>query len=59
MTYRPVPSQRAASPGRSRTGPDRTAYGGRDLRKRDIARIADLAEKGEGDLFYGLREGVA
>ncbi|HMA05186.1 MAG TPA: pyruvate synthase subunit PorA [Methanomicrobiales archaeon] len=33
--------------------------GGRDLRKRDIARIADLAEKGEGDLFYGLREGVA
>jgi pyruvate ferredoxin oxidoreductase alpha subunit len=33
--------------------------GGRDLRKRDIARIVDLAEKGEGDLFYGLREGVA
>jgi len=33
--------------------------GGRDIRKRDIARILDLAEKGEGDLFYGLREGVA
>jgi len=33
--------------------------GGRDLRKRDIARIAELAEKGEGDLFYGLREEVA
>jgi len=33
--------------------------GGRDIRKRDIARIVDLAEKGEGDLFYGLREGVA
>jgi pyruvate ferredoxin oxidoreductase alpha subunit len=33
--------------------------GGRDLRKRDIARIVDLTEKGEGDLFYGLREGVA
>jgi pyruvate ferredoxin oxidoreductase alpha subunit len=33
--------------------------GGRDLRKRDIGRIVALAEKGEGDLFYGLREGVA
>jgi pyruvate ferredoxin oxidoreductase alpha subunit len=33
--------------------------GGRDLRKKDIARIVDLAERGEGDLFYGLREGVA
>jgi pyruvate ferredoxin oxidoreductase alpha subunit len=33
--------------------------GGRDIRKRDIARIVELAEKGEGDLFYGLREGVA
>jgi pyruvate ferredoxin oxidoreductase alpha subunit len=33
--------------------------GGRDLRKRDIARIVDLAEKGEGDLFYGLREEVS
>jgi pyruvate ferredoxin oxidoreductase alpha subunit len=33
--------------------------GQRDIRKRDIARIVDLAEKGEGDLFYGLREGVA
>jgi pyruvate ferredoxin oxidoreductase alpha subunit len=32
--------------------------GGRDIRKRDIARIVELAEKGEGDLFYGLREGV-
>jgi pyruvate ferredoxin oxidoreductase alpha subunit len=33
--------------------------GGRDLRKRDFERIVTLAEKGEGDLFYGLREGVA
>jgi pyruvate ferredoxin oxidoreductase alpha subunit len=33
--------------------------GGRDIRKQDIAGIVDLAEKGEGDLFYGLREGVA
>jgi len=33
--------------------------GGRDIRKRDIARIVELTEKGEGDLFYGLREGVA
>ena len=33
--------------------------GGRDMRKRDIERIVTLAEKGEGDLFYGLREGVA
>jgi pyruvate ferredoxin oxidoreductase alpha subunit len=33
--------------------------GGRDLRKRDIARIVELAEQGEGDLFYGLREGVS
>jgi len=33
--------------------------GGRDMRKKDIERIVTLAEKGEGDLFYGLREGVA
>lgn len=32
--------------------------GGRDIRKRDIARIVDLAEKGDGDRFYGLREEV-
>jgi len=30
--------------------------GGRDLRKRDIAAMADLALKGEGNMFYGLRE---
>ncbi len=33
--------------------------GGRDIRKRDIERIVTLAEKGEGDLFYGLRGEVA
>ncbi len=32
--------------------------GGRDVRKRDIAAIVDLAEKGEGDMFYGLRKEV-
>jgi len=32
--------------------------GGRDLRKSDIAAIAALAEKGEGDRFYGLRQEV-
>ena len=32
--------------------------GGRDVRKRDIAAIVDLAEKGEGDIFYGLRKEV-
>lgn len=32
--------------------------GGRDVRKRDIARVVDLAEKGEGDMFYGLRTEV-
>jgi len=30
--------------------------GGRDIRKRDVAAIADLALKGEGNMFYGLRE---
>ena len=30
--------------------------GGRDLRKRDVAAMADLALKGEGNMFYGLRE---
>ncbi|MDD1651633.1 MAG: pyruvate ferredoxin oxidoreductase [Methanomicrobiales archaeon] len=32
--------------------------GGRDLRKSDIAAIAALAEKGQGDQFYGLRQEV-
>jgi pyruvate ferredoxin oxidoreductase alpha subunit len=32
--------------------------GGRDIRKKDVAAIVDLAEKGEGDRFYGLREEV-
>ncbi len=32
--------------------------GGRDVRKEDIAKIVDLAEKGEGDMFYGLRTEV-
>jgi len=31
---------------------------GGDLRKSDIAAIAALAEKGEGDRFYGLRQEV-
>ena len=34
------------------------ALGGRDVRKRDIAAVVDLAEKGEGDMFYGLRTEV-
>ncbi|HQD25854.1 MAG TPA: transketolase C-terminal domain-containing protein, partial [Methanoculleus thermophilus] len=34
------------------------ALGGRDVRKRDIAAIVDLAEKGKGDMFYGLRTEV-
>jgi pyruvate ferredoxin oxidoreductase alpha subunit len=32
--------------------------GGRDIRKKDVAAIVDLAEKGEGNLFYGLRREV-
>ncbi|MDD1657538.1 MAG: pyruvate ferredoxin oxidoreductase [Methanomicrobiales archaeon] len=32
--------------------------GGRDLKKSDIAAIAALAEKGQGDQFYGLRQEV-
>ena len=32
--------------------------GGRDVRKRDIAAIVALAERGEGDMFYGLRKEV-
>jgi pyruvate ferredoxin oxidoreductase alpha subunit len=32
--------------------------GGRDIRKIDVAAIVDLAEKGEGNLFYGLRREV-
>ncbi|HQP71902.1 MAG TPA: transketolase C-terminal domain-containing protein, partial [Methanoculleus sp.] len=31
------------------------ALGGRDIRKKDIAAIVDLAEEGRGDMFYGLR----
>jgi pyruvate ferredoxin oxidoreductase alpha subunit len=34
------------------------ALGGRDVRKRDVAGIVDLAEKGVGDMFYGLRTEV-
>ncbi|MDN7025371.1 pyruvate ferredoxin oxidoreductase [Methanoculleus sp. FWC-SCC1] len=34
------------------------ALGGRDVRKRDIAAIVDLADKGVGDMFYGLRTEV-
>jgi len=30
--------------------------GGRDVRKRNIKEIVDLSEKGEGQLFYGLRK---
>jgi pyruvate ferredoxin oxidoreductase alpha subunit len=30
--------------------------GGRDIRKKDIATVAALAGKGEGDMFYGLRK---
>ncbi len=30
--------------------------GGRDIRKKDIKAVVDLAEKGSGDMFYGLRE---
>jgi pyruvate ferredoxin oxidoreductase alpha subunit len=32
--------------------------GGRDVRKRDIKAIVALAEKGQGDMFYGLRREV-
>jgi pyruvate ferredoxin oxidoreductase alpha subunit len=32
--------------------------GGRDVRKKDIKAIVDLAEKGQGDIFYGLRKEV-
>lgn len=34
------------------------ALGGRDIRKKDIAAIVDLAEEGRGDMFYGLRTEV-
>ncbi len=34
------------------------ALGGRDVRKKDIRSVVDLAEKGKGDLFYGLRQEV-
>ena len=32
--------------------------GGRDVRKKDIKEVVALAEKGTGDLFYGLKKGV-
>ena len=32
--------------------------GGRDMKKSDIAAIAAMAEKGQGDQFYGLRQEV-
>jgi len=32
--------------------------GGRDVRKKDIAAIVELAESGKGDMFYGLRTEV-
>ena len=32
--------------------------GGRDVRKKDIKEIVTLAEKGQGDQFYGLRKEV-
>jgi len=32
--------------------------GGRDVRKRDIKEIVSLVEKGQGDMFYGLRKEV-
>ena len=32
--------------------------GGRDVRKKDIKAIVSLVEKGEGDMFYGLRTEV-
>lgn len=35
-----------------------TGLGGRDVRRRDIANITDLAESGKGDMYYGLREEV-
>jgi pyruvate ferredoxin oxidoreductase alpha subunit len=34
------------------------ALGGRDVRKKDIAAVVDMAEKNQGDLFYGLRKEV-
>jgi pyruvate ferredoxin oxidoreductase alpha subunit len=44
------------------TGIDVYSYviglGGRDVRKKDVAAVADLARSGKGDLFYGLREEV-
>jgi pyruvate ferredoxin oxidoreductase alpha subunit len=43
-----------------KTGIDVYSYviglGGRDVRKKDVAAVADLAERGIGDTFYGLRE---
>jgi pyruvate ferredoxin oxidoreductase alpha subunit len=32
--------------------------GGRDVRKKDIKAIVEFVEKGQGDMFYGLRKEV-
>ncbi|MCU0632228.1 MAG: pyruvate ferredoxin oxidoreductase [Methanolinea sp.] len=32
------------------------ALGGRDVRKKDIRAVVEMAGKGKGDLFYGLRQ---
>jgi len=32
--------------------------GGRDVRKKDIKAVVELCEKGQGDIFYGLRREV-
>lgn len=32
------------------------ALGGRDVRKKDIRAVVDMAGQGKGDLFYGLRQ---
>jgi pyruvate ferredoxin oxidoreductase alpha subunit len=32
--------------------------GGRDVRKKDIKAVVELSEKGQGDMFYGLRKEV-
>jgi pyruvate ferredoxin oxidoreductase alpha subunit len=34
------------------------ALGGRDVAKKDIISVVDMATSGKGDLFYGLREEV-
>ena len=34
------------------------ALGGRDVRKKDIRAVVEMAEQGRGDLFYGIRQEV-